>query len=161
MDDPPDLEEGGDLGPDDLLEALKGSYRGETKLERVRLGQILRSGLLVGQPVQYRAADGRGIHITGIHPPPPSPPPDLFHCRGSAHYGWQTTFCESSRLSCSGRAAIPTCIQCVNYHSGYGVSALSGHERGVWTPQICWTAKSTHSATVCCHRGLQIRCATC
>jgi hypothetical protein len=62
---------GGDLGdPDDLLEAIKDSYRGETGLERIRLGQILKADLLLGQPVQYRAADGRGIHITGTIPLP-------------------------------------------------------------------------------------------
>ena len=68
------------MGPDDLLEALKSSYRGEEGLERIRLGQILKSGLLVGQPVQYRAPDGKGIDITGMHPCIIAPPHTwLFH----------------------------------------------------------------------------------
>lgn len=60
--DPRSLEE--------LVEALKRHFyiEGEPLKSRVLLGQIMRSGVLAGQPLTVKPADRSGIEISGAPP---------------------------------------------------------------------------------------------
>ena len=83
----PSTEEQGRLSRDDLVAQLREALlpANGKPTHRVLLGQVLKSALLVGQPLVYKAPNSKSGDLTGKGPLLPSPKPMLYNDSPKAH----------------------------------------------------------------------------